>query len=168
MTLATQSSNALAAFLQTSRKFSKDPVELEPVLSKTYSEVAQAVNFRTIGLFETNQITIGDKYFNTGDPQNRRSAFRKTFPFGAIAAGATLTILHGITGIVELVHFYGNCITDASVFPNAKYESLPFVSVTAATEQINLYANDTIITIINGAGNNNIISGTIILEFLLN
>ncbi len=157
--------------LVTSKKFpTQKSEELEPVLSKAWVDTAQAVNARTIGIFNTNAITIGDKYYSTSttDASQLRQAYRKLFTFGTIAAGATLTITHGITNITEIVHLYGNCITDVSVvaLANAKYEPLPFVSTTL-NEQVSIYMNDTIITIVNGAGNNNILSGTIITEYLL-
>ncbi len=154
--------------LVTSKKFpTQKAEELEPVLTKSWFDTAQAVNARTIGIFNTNAITIGDKYYNNPDPLNLRQSYRKLFSFGAIAAGATLTITHDITSITEIVHLYGNCITDAATIVTAKYEPLPFVSTTL-NQQVSIYMNDTIITIVNGAGNNNILSGTIIVEYLLN
>lgn len=154
--------------LVTSKKFPVHKSEdLEPALSKAWVDTAQAVNARTIGIFNTNSITIGDKYYNNSNPLQLRQAYRKVFSFSTISAGSTLTIAHAISGITEIVHLYGNCITDASVILTAKYEPLPFVSTTL-NEQVSIYMNDTLITIVNGSGNNNILSGTIIVEYLLN
>ncbi len=161
------------AYLPTSRDFPKDPVELQVVLSKSYIETALAVNRRTIGVYNTVQLVTGNLYYslNNNDvhkPIQLRQSYRRIFPFGAIAQGATLTITHGITGIVEIVHLYGNCIAETMVDANAKYRPIPYVSVVNVNRQIQLFMNDTIITIINGAGADNILSGTIVVEYLLN
>ena len=159
---------AQTPYLVTSKDFPTSiPEELEQVLSKSWVDCAQAVNTRTIGIFNTTSQVNGDKYYNTANPLQLRQAYRKTFPFGAIAAGAALTFAHSITGIVEIVHLYGTCITDASVLLTAKYEPIPFVSTANINQQVSLWMNDTNIVITNGAGNNNILSGTIIVEFLL-
>lgn len=168
-TTANGMNNAQTPYLITSRDFPvSNPEQLEPVLSKAWIDTSMAINTRTIGTFNTTSAVNGDKYYNTANPLQLRQAYRQTFPFGAIAAGATLTIAHGITGIVEIVHLYGNCITDIATIVTAKYEPIPFVSATDVTQQVELYMNDTNIIIINGAGNNNILSGTIIIEYLLN
>lgn len=162
-----------APFLPTSLRFPLDPTELQTTQSKAYIDIAQAVNRRSIGIFNTIQVVTGDQYYSLQNndihkPIQFRQSYRMLFVFGPIAAGVTITISHGIAGIVELVNSYGNCITDISVIPNAKYEPIPFVSATDVTQQVEFYMNDTIITIVNGAGNNNILSGTIIVEYLLN
>lgn len=171
--MTTSATSLQVPYLITSRLFPEDDQELRGVLSKSYVEIAQAVNRRTIGTFNTFQVVTGDQYYSTTNndisrPIQFRQSYRRLYPFGAIAQGATLTITHQITGITEIVHLYGNCITDVSVIPNAKYKPIPFVSTAAVNQQIALYMNDTIITIVNGAGADNILSGTIIVEFLLN
>jgi len=155
--------NVQSPFLITSRKFQEAWAELEPTLSKSYTEIAQAVNFRTIGLYELTQINTGNKYFNTGDPQNRKQSYRKLFSFGAIAAGATLNINHGLTGVTNFVQIYGTCHTDA---PDSR--PIPYVSTAAVNQQIQIRVTSTQIVIINGAGANNITDGIITLEYLLN
>lgn len=150
-------------FLQTSQKFTQDPVELEPVLSKTYTQTATAVNARTIGLYETVQVSIGDRYFSSGDPQNRRQAFRKVFSFGAIAAGATLTIPHLITGVTQFVNTYGECITATPDF-----RRIPWASATLVTDQIQATLTTVNIIIVNGATAPAIVSGIYVCEYLLN
>lgn len=156
-------------YLITTRDFPTSiPEQLEQVLSKSWVDTSQAINTRTIGIFNTTSQVNGDKYYNSTNPLQLRQAYRKTFSIGAIAAGATLTTAHGVTGIVEIVHLYGNCITDVSTIVTAKYEPIPFVSATDVTQQVEIYANDTNIVIINGSSNNNILSGNIILEYLLN
>lgn len=151
-------------FLITSRKFPQDnKPELESVLTKSYTEVALAVNARTIGLFQTVQTNTGNQYFQTGDPQSRTQSFRKIFRFGAIAAGATLNITHDISGITECTSISGTCVTDVPDF-----RPIPFVSVANVNEQISIVVDDTQITLVNGAGSPNIVRGIVVLEYLLN
>ncbi len=161
------------SYLPTSRTFPEDDKELIPVLSKAYIETAQAVNRRTIGTFNTFQAVTGNQYYSLQNndihnPIQFRQSYRRLYPFGAIAAGATLNIDHQITGIVQFVSIYGNCITDFIVNPDGKYLPIPYVSVNNVNEQIQIYVNDSQIFILNGAGADNIVSGTIVLEYLLN
>lgn len=164
-----------APYIPTSTKFPLDPEQLQQTQTKRDIEIAQAVNKRTIGSYYEAQIVTGNLYYsltnnNIENPIQFRQSYRQIYVFGAIAAGATLLIAHGITGITEIVNLYGNCITDGSVvaLATAKYEPIPFVSTANVNQQVSLYMDDTNITIINGAGNNNILSGSIITEYLLN
>jgi hypothetical protein len=166
MTITAQSSNSQAAFLITSRKFPQDSIELESVLTKMYTEVAQGVNFRTIGLYELTQITIGDKYFNTGDPQNRRQAFRKVFTLSSIAMG-TNTIPLGFTLQSNnlFVHIYG-----VANNPTVESVPIPFVNSIVPGDDIDLridWPNNQII-ITTTTGNWVDYSAIIVLEYLLN
>lgn len=145
-----------------------EPQLLETELTKSYEEIASTINSRTIGIFNTFQMVTGDKYYSTTNtspmnPIQYRQGYRQLFPFGAIAAGATLVIVHNISGITECVHIYGNCITATPDF-----RPIPYSSVTAADDQIELNVTSTQINIINGSGAPAITSGTIILEYLLN
>lgn len=172
--MTTNSPGSISApYLPTSVKYPTDPSELQNTLSKSYIEISQAVNRRSIGIFNTFQMVTGNQYFsNTNNsvqkPIQYRQSYRKVFPFSAIAAGATLAIDHAITGITECVNIYGSCITDAIVNPNGKYLPLPYASVTNVNLQIQLDVNDTQINITNGAAADNILSGSIVLEYLLN
>lgn len=169
--MSSNSNQFQSPFLLTSRTFPVEPSELEPVLSKAYTDTANVVNIKTNGIYDKIQIVSGNNYYSTSTPDQlakRRQSYRQIYTFGAIAQGATLTIPHTITGIVQVVNLYGNCIAETTVDTNAKYRPIPYVSVVNVNRQIQLFMNDTIITIINGAGADNILSGTIVVEYLLN
>jgi len=171
--MTTSSLSIQVPYLPTTQSFPTDPKELQNTLSKRDTDIVQAINTRTIGIYNTVQVATGNKYYTNQNtsvamPLQYRQSFRQLFSFGAIAAGASLDITHGISGITQFVSIYGSCITDASVITNAKYEPIPFVSTVNIDQQVSIYINDTIITITNGSGNNNILSGTITLEYLLN
>lgn len=154
-------------YLITSREFPKEPSELEPVLSKSYVEIAQAVNVRTIGTFNTFQIVTGDRYYNTSNPLQLRQSYRTLFTFGAVASGASTTISFNSSAITESAHIYGNCITADNT---TKFRCIPYASATDVTKQIQIDIDTTASTIIitNGAGAPNILSGNIIFEYMLN
>ena len=152
------------AFLITSRNFPIDIVKLEPDLNKMYIEIARSVNQRTIGTYDTDQYNTGNFYFSTdrNNTQRRRQSYRQAYPFGTIAAGATLNITHNIQNLNQLAQAYGTCITDSPDF-----RPIPFVSATLVTDQIQLSVSSTQIIIINGATAPNITSGMIVLEYFL-
>ena len=146
-----------------SRKFPQESSQLESELTKMYTEVSQAVNVKTNGLYETTQVTTGDVYFSNGEQTNRRQSFRKVFTFGAINAGTSISINHDLTGVTSFVHIYGTCNTDA---PDAR--AIPYTSATAVTDQVQINITSTQITILNGATADNILNGLVVVEYLLN
>ncbi len=159
-------------FLITSRFFPTDGDRLSPVLNKTYIETAQAVNAKVNGSYEPIEVITGEKWFEDtiqGEQIVRRQTYRKFFRFGAIAAGATLNILHEILELDEFTKIYGTCQTD---FPD--FRSLDYASATAVTEQIELKVTNDLpplpldqnIIIINGATAPNIVRGIVVVEYL--
>ena len=159
---------ALSNTLITSRPFPQDVGQLTKELNKMYTEVSQSVNFKTNGMYELNQTNTSNSWFSTGDIQSKRQSFRQVYQFGVINAGANLQITHGITGLIQIVQIYGTCITAASVNPNGLYLPIPYVSTSNVNKQIELDMNATKITITNGSGADNIVSGIIVVEYLLN
>lgn len=150
-----------SAFLVNERSFPQDPVELEPVLSKMYLEMAYAVNARTIGTFNTFQVTTGELWLGTPQNQRTRQSFREVYPIGPITAGATLTVPHGLVGLTAFTDIYGTCITDVP-----DYRPLPYASVGAASN-IELKCDSINIIISVGAASPNIVSAIVVLEYLL-
>jgi hypothetical protein len=161
MSTNTPSNQQFQPYLPTSRNFPvSDPIQLEPELTKSYIDVARAVNLRTIGIFETVQIVTGERWFskNPLDVNRKRQTYRKVFPFVA----ADLPIAHGLVGIDESTRIYGTCVTD---FPD--FRPLPYTSNTA-NGSIELNVDDTFINVNVGASSPNIIKGIVVLEYLLN
>jgi len=163
--MTTPSNQQFQPYLPTSRNFPvSDLIQLEPELTKSYIDIARAVNLRTIGIFETVQIITGERWFSIDplDVNNKRQTYRKVFPFGTIAAGTTLLIAHGLTGINEFTKISGTCVTD---MPD--YRPIPYATNTVNSAiELNVDNTDIIITV--GALSPNIIKGIIILEYLLN
>jgi hypothetical protein len=156
-------SNSLAPYLQTSVFFPDEFDEFRVKFLALYRDIASNVNVRQIGIFDLEEFLTGESWFTSGDPQKKRQTFRKVFEIGAIAAGATSTTAHGITGIVAFTHIYGTAITTI-----VDYRPIPYSSVTAVNQQIEIKVDATNITIINGAAAPNITSAIVVLEYLLN
>src|SRR5208337_4411576 len=90
-------------YIPTTQSFPEDPKELRSTLSKRDTDFAQVVNTKTNGIYNTVQVATGNKYYSqqvadNNTPVQYRQSFRQVFVFGTIAAGATLTIPHGIIG----------------------------------------------------------------------
>lgn len=147
------------AFLRTSREFPLDATLLRDELSKSYIDVANAVNSRTIGLFSLNRASnTGNSWFLSGT--TRQQTFRQVYAVtgaGNIPHGLTLSQISGFTSIT-------GTFTDGSSWYN-----LPYVDVTAVNNQISISVDSTNIVITAGAGSPpTISSGWVILEWLSN
>ena len=96
-------------YLISSREFPFDEVKLPFILNKMYFEVAYAVNSRTIGIYDQFQIATGNRWLNTGDPQNRLQTFRQVYLLSALPNTATSTIALGftVTTGTQFVNIYG-------------------------------------------------------------
>ncbi len=79
------------AYLATSREFPEEGRELTVHLNKSYSDIANAVNARTIGIFPTNRSAItGESWFIF---QNKRQqSLRQVYTFTS-----TANIPHGLS-----------------------------------------------------------------------
>lgn len=155
--------NALVtSYLPTFRDFQQTDELLRLLLSKTYTEIANAVNLKENGVYDLVETQNGQQYFNPSTTRLKRFSFRKLITFGAIAAGSTSSVAHGITGITTGVDLYGTCITDVPDF-----RPIPHASVTA-NANIELIVTSTVVTINVGAGSPNVVSAIVILDYLKN
>jgi len=148
-------------YIATTRDFQQDEVNLRILLNQSYIEIANSLNLKTNGVFETIETQTGEQYFgNPSSQQKKRYAFRKVFSIDPIAAGATLTFAHEITGVTQFTHIYGVINTAGDSRP------LPYVDVTNVTNQTSLSVTSTNIVITNGATAQAITGGIVVLEYL--
>ncbi len=151
------SSNVInqVAFLRTSREFPKDPDLLSVETNKAYVDTANAVNFRTIGIFPTNVPALnGEGWFLT---QNQKQAgLRQAYPFTSFA-----TIPHNLkySGIERFVRLFG-AYTDGTNW----YGIIGGTNV-AIAGQISFYITPTSIIFLNG-GAPAVVKGTVVIEWL--
>jgi hypothetical protein len=160
MTYAPNSS--LGSFISTFQEFPVQNLdEMRRVLTKMYTDLAQAANIKENALYEQSELMTGQQFYTLADNQKKRFTFRKCFETGAIATGATATIAHGISPLVFPTNIYGVVTTDAP-----DWRPLPFPSAVGNDITIRVTATDIIIQN-NGAGPN-ILSGIAILEYIKN
>lgn len=150
--------NTLGNFLAENFVIPKDD-QYDIFLKRTLEDHARFINRKDTGSYDLVEQLINQQYFGT-TPQQKRQVYRKVFSFGAIGVGATLNIVHNITQVTIYTRVYGCCITAADFRP------IPYVSVAAANQGIELRVNAANIVIINGAAAPAINSGIIVLEFL--
>ena len=156
-------STTQTAYVPTFRNFQVEEDQLGLLLQTTYSDLANAVNIKTIGTYDLVETVTGNQFFTPGNAQKKIYSFRQCYQLGAIAAGAASTFSHNIAGLVQLTNAYGSVITDV-----IDYRPVPFADVTNVTNQISIVVTSTQITVTNGATAPAITSGIITLEYLRN
>jgi len=156
--------------LPISIEFPKDDGKLLETLTLIYKRIAQSVNTKEGGLFSLQELFSSQQYFTLGNPQQFRNVYRKVFDMvslngGPIAAGATVTAAHSITGIVAPTHIYGGATnSDAPV----KFIPLPYVSATVVTDQVQIYMTSTNVVLVNGATQTDLTQAYVVCEYLKN
>ena len=145
-------------YLRTSREFPyDDPQELSVEISKTYVDIANAMNNRTIGLFPTVKPAVtGNTFFISAQRQNR--TLRQVYTFtsaGSLPHGINISDIGGFVSIT-------GTFTDGSV-----WYPLPYVSEIAANNQVSIKVTSSNIVITSGGGTPpSITKGFVILEWL--
>ena len=151
------------AYLRTSRQFPEEIKQLCLEINKSYVDVANAVNSRTIGLFPINVPAItGDQWFslNSSSTGQRNQTLRQVYQFTSAAPINHGILINEISGFTRI---YGTFTDGTNWYP------LPYVDVADATNQINIYVSPTQIVISAGAGSPpSITSGYVVLEWLSN
>lgn len=143
------------SFLRTSRNFTKDIDSLTQELSKTYLDIASAVNSRTIGIFSTNVPSItGESWFINRN--QRQQSLRQAYLFTSNAP-----IAHGLNyqSIERFVRGFGS-FTDG-----VNWYGLIFSTNVPIVGQFSFYVSPTQI-VFQGAPA--IVKGTVVLEWLSN
>lgn len=150
-----------APFLRSQRTFPVNDIkELCLQLDKAYIDTALAVNERTIGIFSIRRPSITGESWFIG--QHKQQTLRQVYTFTTTTV--VLPIPHNIDGFAEIQFsaMYGT-FTDGT-----KWYPLPWVDVTAATNQITFNVDDENINVLIGAGAPAIVKGLIVLEWIVN
>jgi len=144
-------------YLRNQRAFPTDPEMLSVETNKSYVDISNAVNSRTISQFATATLSTGEQWFTTS-PDKPLSGFRKIFPISS-----TGNTPHGLSlaRISSFVRIWGS-FTDGTI-----WYPLPYVDVTGVTSQISITVDATNIIITSGAGAPpTISSGIVTLEWI--
>jgi hypothetical protein len=146
-------------YLRTSRSFpEEDAKQLSVELNRSYVDIAQKMNSRTISLFPTNRPAItGESWFLTGN--QKQQGLRQVYTFTSLPA----TIPHGITiaNIYGFVRIFG-AFTDGTY-----WYPLPYVvNSGSANGQTQVYLDNTNIYIASGTTGPSATQGQVVLEWL--
>lgn len=143
-------------YLRTSRNF---PLEAQPLsveMNKSYVDVANAVNSRTIGIYTVNRPVVnGEAWFITEG--QKQQAFRQIYNISSTAA-----FNHGLN-FQNIERF---TVIRGIGFDGTSYYPIPYVSPVAAADSIGIFVTSTQVQITTGAGSPALTQGTIILEWL--
>jgi hypothetical protein len=147
------------AFLRTSREYPKDTDVLSIELEKSYIDIANVVNNRTISLFPAAKpAQTGEQWFINNN--RKQEGLRQIYPF----SDSNLVIPHGLSNFTSISYFVRiwGCFFDGT-----NWWPLPYVDVVAADNQINISLNATDIVVTKGVGAPPaIVKGVIGLEWL--
>jgi hypothetical protein len=148
-------------YLRVQRKFPDDPEELAEQIDQAYIDIAGKVNNRIIGIFtDQTDIVTGESWYLNGEP-NRQQSLRRVYPF----SDTNLVFPHGIdlNSITNFTRIWGTFFDSTS----GTWNTLPYVDVVNATNQINVVIGTTTVTITKGAGSTAVIvDGLLTLEWL--
>lgn len=154
-------------YLQTSREFPEDISNLVVEVNKSYLEIAQNVNARTIGLFSVTRAAItGEEWFITS---RKQQSLRQVYvvPSGIIT-GSTIDIGFKISNISQFSSKCYGVFTDGT-----DWYGLIFASNVPIAGQISFFLHVNPLSLVSdqivfevGAGAPAITSGTIVLEWL--
>ncbi len=145
------------AFLRTSRNFPTDIDQLAVEVNKSYVDISNAVNNRTISIFTQNRPAInGESWFLNN---LRKQALRQIYTFTS-----TGNIPHGINfnSVFQFTKPSGS-FTDGT-----NYYGVIYGSNIAIAGQVSFFITPTNIVVLAGIGAPIIVSGTIVLEWLSN
>ena len=150
-------SNA-APFLRTSRNFPYDNAQaLSVEVNRSYVDIANAVNARTIGGFALNVSTInGESWFFQGF-NSRLQGVRQVYAFESDGA-----ILHGLN--FNSINQFTKCT--GSFTDGTNWYGAIFGSNIGIVGNVSFYITPLEIIVLSGSGAPLIVSGTIVLEWL--
>ena len=149
-----------APYLRTSRSLPSDTPHLQLELSKMYVDIANAVNLRSIAIFDQGAVPTGEQWLN-GDvganPQDKKQTLRQVFSI----TSNNISFNHNISPIANVTRLYGSAQNGTNYFP------LPYVDVSNVNNQIALIMSSTQIIVTAGAGSPpSVTSGYIVVEWI--
>ncbi len=145
------------SFLRTSRLFPEEIGQLVVEVNRSYTDIANAVNSRVIGIFALNKPSLnGEEWFLTSQ---RQQGLRQLYQF--TGAG---NVPHNINfnSVSQFTAAYGS-YTDGT-----NYYGCMYASDVAITGQFTFYITPTNIVVLDGGGTPAITSGTIVLQWISN
>jgi len=121
-------------------------------LYQTVNNIALATNIKDTGYYLTNEFNTGQLLFNVSNDLNRlRPIYRTTINFGALPSTGTKSVAHGIPNIgnpttYSAVKVYGASTNQTT----SNFIPIPYSSVTAVTDNLELWIDQTNVNIATG------------------
>ena len=146
-------------YLLNQRQFPySDLRELANQADISYIDIAQKVNSRVIGIYPTNFFAVtGERWYFSGSSTGQQT-LRQVYTF---TAAGNITNGLNFAQVSNVTRIYG------TLYDGTNYYPLPYVDVSLATNQINVYLTPTYIVITAGGGSPpTIVSGIVVLEYL--
>jgi hypothetical protein len=152
------SSQQQNSYLRTQRSFPTGEVDkLSAEIDRTYIDIAQKVNNRTIGTFAVDIARVtGENWFLKGSSKKQQT-LRRVYVFSTIDPQAHYIDFNATTALTRI---YGTFTDGVNWYP------LPYVDVTAVTNQVNVTINPTQIVITPAPGAPYFDNGLVVLEWL--
>ena len=148
-------------YLRTSRSFPEEIHQLSVEVNRSYVEIAEAINNRTISIFPTNRPAItGESFFLTS---SRQQTLRQVYTVTntELTAGS---IPHGLDSVYKSIPYFTRLYGQYTDGTNW-YGILPTTTV-SITGQVSFYVTPTTINFLVGAGAPALTKGIIILEWM--
>lgn len=154
--------NSQGYFLDPTLIIPDDKVDLHYMAKDKYTEIADSVNLREIGVFPLAEVQTGQQWYTPGNPQQYRQVFRKVIPItgGIPAGGASAAIAHGIVSIRRFTNIYGTAIAAGPL-----YYKLPYASA-AGTGNVQITVSSTTVTVTGGATAPALTDVEVVLEYI--
>jgi len=146
------------AYLRTSRNFPEDLTQLTVEVNKSYVDIANAVNNRTISMFPTNRPAVnGESWFV--DKNRRQQGLRQVYTFTT-----TANIPHNIN--LDEVFAFVRCWGEFTDSATNNWYGIINGSNVAIPGQISFYITPTDIVFLLGVGAPPLTYGLIVLEWI--
>lgn len=142
-------------FLRTTRSFPLDAQPLSVEVNRAYSDIAGAVNSRTIGIFPSNRpVQNGEEWFFAQNA--RQQGLRQIYTLPPLVAP------HNIASFanVAFTRIYGTAFDGNIWYP------LPYVDVANLSSQIQLKVDSINYNVVRGGTAPVILKGFLILEWI--
>lgn len=145
-------------YLRTAREFPEESKDLAFHVNKSYVDIANCVNARTIGLFPTNRSAItGESWFLSGN--RRQQSLRQVYNITSYAP-----IAHGI----DFRSVSTLTVIRAIGFDGTNYYPIPYINPNIPNGGVGIYVDPTNINFLTNAGFPVIVRGFVLLEWLSN
>jgi hypothetical protein len=161
------------SYLDKFRKFPVEkPAELERILVRTYTDIANAANVKENSQYELYETVNCQQFYQNPaiatpeNIQNKRFVYRICVETGEIPTATIVNIPHGIAQFTDMVNIYGT--VEVETAPGIyDWRPIPFVGPWG-TDLLSVWVDAVNIHIESGQTFPTIISGRVILEYFKN